>query len=96
MTANGVDLHYGRKIIGLLRAEKLVDVSSEGRIFMWTGRSSGAALLRANFEQLREAMIVSGLITEQQFAEDVAHLEGPNFIMPSPILWATWGRVPLQ
>jgi len=96
MTANGVDLHYGRKIIGLLRAEKLVEVSSEGRIFMWTGRSSGAALLRANFEQLREAMIVSGLITEQQFAEDVAHLEGPNFIMPSPILWATWGRVPLQ
>src|SRR2546421_9785180 len=47
MTANGVHFDYGRQIVGLLRAEKLVDVSSKGRVFMWTGRSSGAALLRA-------------------------------------------------
>jgi hypothetical protein len=50
--------------------------------------------LRANFEQLRTNMIDAGYITEEEFKEDLARLDDPNFIMPSPIMWTAWGRRP--
>ncbi len=93
MAQRGVDLYYGRKLAGRLRATGLSDVDSEGRVFMWQGRSPGATLLRANFEQLHDAMIAAELITEQEFTADLSRLEDPSFMMPSLLLWAVWGRV---
>jgi hypothetical protein len=37
---------------------------------MWHSGSPGAALMRLNFEQLREAMISGGYITEEEIARD--------------------------
>ncbi|HYA89673.1 MAG TPA: methyltransferase domain-containing protein [archaeon] len=88
----GVDRRYGRRLIVRLRAHGLLDVSGEARGFMWQGGSPGAALVRATFELLREPMIERKYISPEQFEEDVARLDDPNFLMPSPILWAAWGR----
>jgi SAM-dependent methyltransferase len=94
LSQKGVELPYGRILFGRLRALGLEDVSAEGRLSMWTQGSAGANLLRSNFEQLREAMIQGGYITAQDLARDMARLDDPNFLTPSPTLWAIQGRRP--
>ncbi len=90
----GVDRRFGRLLFGRLRAHGLVSVGAEARVFMLQGGSPGASLLRANYEQLRDALIDAGYITQQEFDQDVARLDDPSFMMPSGILWAAWGRQP--
>lgn len=90
----GVDRRFGRRLFGLLRAHGLVSVAAEGRIFMWDSESPGASLRRWTYEQLRDAMIDAGYITEEEFDHDIARLDDPSFMMPSPLLWTTWGRRP--
>ena len=92
MELEGVDLQYGRSLPGELRSLKLDDVDAEGRTFLWRGGSLGAAMVRANCQQLRAAILDTGLVTTDQFNEDVARLANPAFAMRSPILWAAWGR----
>ncbi|HEX7157744.1 MAG TPA: methyltransferase domain-containing protein [Edaphobacter sp.] len=92
MNDRGVDQNFGRRLFGLLRTFGLADVAAEGRTIMWTAGSAGPSLLRSNFEQLRTAMIDAGYITQQEFEEDIARLDDPTFVMPSPVMWAAWGR----
>jgi SAM-dependent methyltransferase len=94
LNQKGVELSFGRILFGRLRALGLEHVTAEGRLSMWTDRSAGAALLRSNFEQLREAMIQTGYITAEQLARDMARLDDPNFVTPSPTLWAVQGCRP--
>ncbi|HET7765046.1 MAG TPA: methyltransferase [Burkholderiales bacterium] len=91
LVEQGVDLRYGRLLAGRLRAHGLHDVMAEGRIFMWPGRSIGTELMRANLEQLREAMIESGKIGAAELERDLARLEDDDFLVPSPVMWAAWG-----
>ena len=90
----GVDRLYGRGLCGRLRAHGLVSIGAEARAFMWQSGSPGAALVRATYELLRDAMVDRNYITPQQFEEDIARLDDPDFLMPSPILWSAWGRRP--
>jgi SAM-dependent methyltransferase len=90
----GVDRNFGRHLFGRLRALGLEHVGAEGRTFMWPAGSPGPAMMRANYSQLRSHMIAARYITESEFDRDIAALDDPDFVMPSPILWATWGRKP--
>jgi|SRR5271165_4313374 len=94
MGDRGVDRNFGRRLFGRMRALGLVDVAAQGRIFMWHSGSPGASLLRSNYEQLRSAMIGAGYVTGKEVDQDVARLDDASFLMPSPILWAAWGRRP--
>ena len=94
MTDRGVDRAYGRRLYGGLRALGFEEVAAEGRTFMWPAGSPGPSLMRANYAQLHEAMIAGGYVTAEQYERDVAGLSDPDFLMPSPILWAVWGRAP--
>lgn len=95
MDAQGVDLQCGRTTPGQLRALGLEEVDSEGRVFLWRGGTPGAALVRANYEQLTDTILASGLVTRTEFDDDVAELADAAFEMRSPILWAAWGRCAL-
>jgi SAM-dependent methyltransferase len=88
------DRCFARQLFSRLRAHGLVDVAAEASIFMWHSGSPGVALLRANFEQLHSSMIDAGYITEEEFDQDLARLDDPGFMMPSPIMWTVWGRHP--
>jgi SAM-dependent methyltransferase len=88
------DRTFARQLFSRLRAHGLVEVAAEASIFMWNSGSPGVSLLRANFEQLRSNMIDAGYITEEEFNHDIARLDDPNFMMPSPIMWTVWGRRP--
>lgn len=90
----GVDRRFGRVLLGRLQAHGLVSTGAEARVFMWRGGSAGASLVRATYELLRGAMIERNYVTPQQFEEDVARLDDPDFRMPSSILWSAWGRRP--
>jgi ubiquinone/menaquinone biosynthesis C-methylase UbiE len=90
----GVERRFGRLLYGRLRAHGLVEVAAEGRLFMWRGGSSDVSLMRTNFKQLRGALLDARYITEQEYTQDLAHLDDPDFMAPSPIMWTAWGRRP--
>lgn len=90
----GVDRLYGRRLIGRLRAHGLTSIDGQARAFMWQRGSLGATLVRTTYEVLRGALIDGDYITPQQFEEDVARLDDPDFLMPSAILWSAWGQLP--
>jgi SAM-dependent methyltransferase len=90
----GVERRWGRLLLGRLRANGLVATGAEARIFMWQRGSAGVSLMRANFQQLRADMINAGYITQDQFDQDLARLEAPDFLTLSPTMWAAWGRRP--
>jgi SAM-dependent methyltransferase len=94
MADRGLERNWGRLLFGRLREQGLVSVGAEGRMVMVQHGSPGVMLVRANYEQLRGDMLHAGYITEQDFDEDLARLDDPNFMMPSSILWAVWGRRP--
>jgi hypothetical protein len=94
MRDRGVERGLGRLLFGRLRAQGLAGVGAEGRMFMWQCGSPGTALMRANFEQLRRAMIDGHYITGHEIDRDLAQLEDPAFMMPSAIMWTAWGSRP--
>ena len=94
MTDRGFDRRFGRLLFGRLRARGLTDVGAEARMSMVQGGSPGASLLRANHRQLRGSLVATGYLTQPEFERDLARLDDPDFMMPSSILWAAWGRRP--
>ena len=94
MADQGFDRRYGRRLFRQFCDRGLSEVAAEARMFMCEGNSPGAALIRANLEQLRDALIDGGYVTQSQFAEDIAALDRPDFVMPSSILWSVRGRRP--
>jgi SAM-dependent methyltransferase len=94
MVDRGFDRRYGRRLFRQFRDSGLREVAAEARMFMCPGHSPGAALIRANLEQLRDALIDGGYVTPSQYAEDLAALERPDFVMPSSIMWSARGRRP--
>jgi len=92
MAARGVNLQFGRELYPLLSSSGLSDVDAKGHVSVWRGGSVGARLWRSNFDQLHDAMISSGKLTEQEFTEDIARLEDPQIMWPSPIMWTARGR----
>lgn len=90
----GVNRGYGRQLFGRLRTYGLTDCGADARAFIWEGGSAGISILRANFQQLREAMISRNYVTPEEFEQDIVRLDDPDFVVPSGILWSTWGRRP--
>lgn len=89
-----VDRRWGRRLFAHMRALGLEGVQAEAHLSMWHGGSPGAALMRANFDQLRSAILEADYVTSEQFDTDVARLEDPAFFTPAPTMWTVFGRRP--
>ena len=94
MTERGVDGTYGRQLWGRLRAHGLVEVDAVGRVSMYQGGSPGAELSLAAVEQLRTALIQSGLVTEEEIEGYRALLGNEDFAVQSQVMMTAWGRRP--
>ena len=95
MKIRGVDSGYGKSLPTKLRDLGLTENGNSGYVFQWSGGSAFSQLMRANFDQVRDAMLENGLISKEQFDADLECLEDPGLLHPSPILWSVWGRKPL-
>lgn len=94
MALRGADTRYGRDLAARMRAHGLVEIRAQGRMTMWQGGSAGARLFRANFEQLREELLRIGLLTRAELDDDLARLDDPRTLFPSPVMWTVYGRRP--
>jgi SAM-dependent methyltransferase len=92
MIERGVNAGFGRALAGQLRARGLEDISAEGRMLMWQGKSLGTHLIKANLEQLREAILGTGSVTTLEFEDDLARLDQEDFMTPSPVMWSVAAR----
>ena len=92
MQERGVELRYGRLLAGRLRAHGLLNVDTEGLTYMWQGGSAGVALIRSTLEMLADELVDSGRIGKRQLERDLARLDDPDYMAPSGIMWAAWGR----
>jgi hypothetical protein len=70
----GIERRWERLLYGRMRALGLVDVRAEARLSMWHGGSAGASLTRANFEQLHNALIAGGLVSEEDCSKTLQGL----------------------
>jgi SAM-dependent methyltransferase len=87
----GVDLRFGRRVVGLLRARGLQQVSAEGRVFMSLDGSAYARLQRLGLEQVHDELLKLRLITPEDYERDLAALEH-NYAAPLALLWSAAGR----
>jgi SAM-dependent methyltransferase len=90
---NGFDPTFGRRLPGLLQAAGLADVNAAGRVSMWRGGELGGELWRLTFQQLRQAMLDTGLVDDDDVDTAIALCRhGLSFM--SPIAIAGWGQLP--
>jgi ubiquinone/menaquinone biosynthesis C-methylase UbiE len=94
LMARGVEMRYGRFLPQQLRAQGLVNVGAEASVSVWSGHSAGTSLFKLNFEELADAILRAGLMTEAEYKADLKRLEERDFLMLSPMMWTTWGQVP--
>ena len=91
-TAGG-DSRLGLSLGPRFHARGLVHVGHEGRVQLCRGNSAAARLARLNFQQLREALLATGL-TAAEFDADLERLDQEDFEWRSPTLWTAWGQRP--
>ena len=94
MIDRGVNLGFGRSLAGHLRARGLESISAEGRMLMSLGGSFGTDLMKANLEQLRDAILALGSVTPLELEADLARLDDADFMAPSPVMWSVAARRP--
>jgi 2-polyprenyl-3-methyl-5-hydroxy-6-metoxy-1,4-benzoquinol methylase len=87
-------LTWGRNLFRRLRAYNLVNVGMEGYLRMREGRTPGAYLIRANFEQIREEAINAGFITDKEVDQLLMLLDDPDFTVSAFMMFTAWGRRP--
>ena len=88
------DPFYGRRVAGQLRQAGLVNLGSEGRASMWRGGEPGGTVWRLTFEQLREPMIASRLVTPGEVDRATELCDDPRLSFLSQITMAAWGQRP--
>jgi SAM-dependent methyltransferase len=94
LASRGVDLNYGRRLFGELRAAGLRDVDAEGRVYVMRGGHPSSVLPRFTFERLRAPLVASGAVTEAEVAEALEALGDPEVAVLSHVMVAAWGQRP--
>lgn len=93
MAARGHRGNLGRSLTVLLRAQGLVEVKGEGRVFLQhTGPETEFA--RLTLEQLQPEIVAAGSATSADFDAYFAMLADPAYVAVGPTVFAAWGRRP--
>lgn len=94
MAMRGHDRHYGRRIYGQLHAHGMVEVAGEGRVPIAHGGSPMAEFFHLSTQQVREQLVTSGDVTDQEIKACGALLDDPAFTFMGLTMMAAWGRKP--
>ncbi|WP_327167415.1 methyltransferase domain-containing protein [Streptomyces subrutilus] len=95
---NGMDVHLGRRLPGLLRAAGLVDIGVDAGIRVFQQGHPYHTLLADRAELCRAALVERGLTGHAELdrltGELRAHLGQPDTVVVHPVLFQAWGRLP--
>jgi SAM-dependent methyltransferase len=92
--SHGFDPFYGRGVPADLAEAGLVDVDAEGRVAMWRGAADGGLIWRLTIEQLRDAMVASGIASTHDVDVALGLCDDPELAVVSQVVMAAWGRRP--
>jgi SAM-dependent methyltransferase len=92
LAQRGVDLEYGRKLPGLLRALGLAEVAADA--YFPVALPAGAALGAANVMQVRDGLVAQGHATGEEIDRHLAALAEGRLDIAVPPLVSVWGRRP--
>jgi 2-polyprenyl-3-methyl-5-hydroxy-6-metoxy-1,4-benzoquinol methylase len=87
---HGFDHAYGRRVAGDLDEAGLADVACEARASMWRGGEAGGRVWKLTFQQLRESMIATGLVSAADVAIALCDSSALSFM--SQLVMAAGGR----
>jgi 2-polyprenyl-3-methyl-5-hydroxy-6-metoxy-1,4-benzoquinol methylase len=96
MRAGGVDPAWAHEMPNLLKREGLVDVGAEGEFPLITGGSPMARVFYITWEQMRERMVASGLIDNDDLTRAMQSLLHTTDWLVAPPMFAAWGRRPSE
>ncbi len=96
MRERGADSTYGRRLPERFAAHGLANIEAEGQVFVWRGGSAGAQVKRANYLQLREAMLAADDVSAEELEEELRVLEDPMMRLLSPVMWSVRGQRPRE
>ncbi|GAA1707999.1 methyltransferase domain-containing protein [Fodinicola feengrottensis] len=88
---HGSDLSLGPKLPELFASLGLVDIRAEGTCAIGIGESAVGGVNRANIEQVRDGLIASGLLTDDQIERFYQELSDPDLVIQMPPLISTTG-----
>jgi SAM-dependent methyltransferase len=95
---NGADPWIGRRVPELFRRAGLTDVQAEARVQMYPAGNSRRAMRLDLVRSIRSHVLEMNLASPAEFDElDAAaraHLEDPDTVVISGLLFLTWGRRP--
>jgi SAM-dependent methyltransferase len=92
---SGVDPFIGSRLFGMLRTLGFDSLSSEGRVHTFRGRPAGAeAPHMMAFEQLRQAVVLKGAVTEEEFQRFLDLSHNPAFAWREALTVSARGRRP--
>ncbi len=66
----------------------------EGYLAIREGRTPGARLIEANFEQIREEAVRAGFVTDEEIGQALTLPDDPEFAISAPVMFTAWGRRP--
>jgi SAM-dependent methyltransferase len=94
LAVHGADTTYPRQLPWRLRAAGLTEVGAAGHVDYATGGSAAAQVLRANIDQVGDAMATAGLVTREDIAAYRDTVDDPELILNLPLFVSAWGRRP--
>lgn len=86
----GVDLEFGRTLPRRLRAAGLREVQSDA--FFPMGGPACDELERATVEQIREDLVASGLVTDDDIAQHLANVASGRLDLATSPMISAWGK----
>ena len=95
MTAAGFDGGYGRLLPGVFISLGLEDVGCELRSKLIRGSSAAAAFHELSLTHLREPLVASAALTEDQAAKAIEAMQDAESAWMTLPLMSAWGRKPL-
>ncbi|MGH2363070.1 MAG: class I SAM-dependent methyltransferase [Chloroflexota bacterium] len=93
-SGNGFDGTFGRRLPQLLRAQGLVGVANEGRLWIMEGGSASARWLQLSLRHLRTRLVGPGKLSEGEMDRMLSVLEDPAWAGLSLTIFAVWGQRP--
>jgi hypothetical protein len=85
---------YGRQLFGAVAAQGLVELGAEGRVAVADGTSAPGLLWRLTTQQMRDAIVATGLVADDDLDRYLTLLANPAFVWLMPTMIAVWGRRP--